>query len=112
MDYLDYLNDIIESICLAIEFTKNLNYDVFVQDNKTIFAVIRCLEVIGEASKKIAPEVKNQFPDVPWKRMTGMRDILIHDYFGVDLEKIWLTIKNDLPDLCEKLRIIKAQDFK
>jgi len=59
VDYTDYVNDILDSIGLAIEFTKNLAYDNFVQDKKTILAVIRCLEVIGEASKKITPEIKN-----------------------------------------------------
>jgi uncharacterized protein with HEPN domain len=111
VDYTDYINDILDSINLAIEFTKNLEYDDFAQDKKTILAVIRCLEVIGEASKKITPEIKNHFQEVPWKRMTGMRDKLIHDYFGVDLEKIWLTVKKDLPPLHEKLRIIKTKDL-
>ena len=112
MDYTDFVNDVLDSIGLAIEFTKNLEYDDFAQDKKTIPAVIRCLEVIGEASKKITPEIKNHFLELPWKRMAGMRDKLIHDYFGVDLEKIWLTVKNDLPPLHEKLRTIKSKDFK
>jgi len=99
MDYIDYLNDILDSINLALDFTKNTSYEDFIQDKKTVLAVIRCLEVVGEASKKIVPEIRNKFQNIPWKRMTGMRDKLIHDYFGVDLEKIWLTIKNDLPEV-------------
>jgi len=107
MDYRDFISDIIESIQDAIEFTKDITFDQFILDKKTIKATIRCLEVLGEASKNIPDEIKDQYQSIPWKRMTGMRDKLIHDYFGVDLEKIWLTIKNDLPSLYKDLQIIK-----
>lgn len=72
---------------------------MFCRDKKTINAVIRSLEIIGEATKKIPQEFRNQYPDIPWKKMTGMRDKLIHDYFGVDLEMIWLVITENLPYL-------------
>ncbi|MEI6156778.1 MAG: DUF86 domain-containing protein [Atribacterota bacterium] len=76
-----------------------INYEMFCRDKKTINAVIRSLEIIGEETKKIPQEFRNQYPDIPWKKMTGMRDKLIHDYFGVDLEMIWLVITEDLPYL-------------
>ncbi|MCX6090687.1 MAG: DUF86 domain-containing protein [Candidatus Atribacteria bacterium] len=76
-----------------------INYEMFCRDKKTINAVIRSLEIIGEATKKIPQEFRNQYPDIPWKKMTGMRDKLIHDYFGVDLEMIWLVITENLPYL-------------
>jgi uncharacterized protein with HEPN domain len=109
MDFRDYITDIIESIEDAIEFTRSIPYDEFIQDKKTIKATIRCLEVIGEASKNIPDEIKDQYQNIPWKRMTGMRDKLIHDYFGVDIEKIWLTIKNDLPSLYNDLIALKTK---
>jgi uncharacterized protein with HEPN domain len=64
-------------------------------DKKTIKAVIRSLEVLGEASKKIPDEVRNRYPRIPWKRMAGMRDKLIHEYFGVDLEIVWNVAKKN-----------------
>lgn len=87
MDYRDFICDIIESIEDAIEFTKNISFEQFKSDKKTIKATIRCLEVLGEASKNIPDDIKDQYQNIPWKRMTGMRDKLIHNYFGVDLEK-------------------------
>jgi uncharacterized protein with HEPN domain len=69
------------------------------QDKKTIKAVIRSLEVLGEASKKIPESIKARYPYVPWKRMAGMRDKLIHEYFGVDLEIVWNVVKNELPPI-------------
>ena len=88
-DYTDYLNDILDSIKEAIEFTGDMTFDEFSTDKKTINAVIRSLEVLGEASRKIPDDIKSQSAEVPWKRMAGMRNKLIHEYFGVDLEIVW-----------------------
>lgn len=66
-------------------------------------AVIRELEIIGEAAKNVSVETKSKHPDIPWKQMSGLRDKLIHDYFGVDLDAVWETVKRDLPVLKEKL---------
>lgn len=76
-----------------------LDFESFAKDDKTIFAVIRALEIIGEASRKIPKAVRSRYPDVPWKDMAGMRDKLIHDYFGVDLRVVWKTVQKDLPPL-------------
>ncbi len=65
--------------------------------------VIREFEIIGEASKKISKDIKNKYSDVPWRKMAGMRDKLIHEYFGVDLDAVWETIQNDLPVLIERI---------
>lgn len=95
----DYLNDILEAIANIREFTKGLSCSEFTADKKTNLAVIRCLEVIGEATKKIPADLRNQQPGLPWSEIAGMRDKLIHDYFGVDLEIVWATVIDDLVPL-------------
>lgn len=73
-----------------------MTFEAFCADRKTIKACIRSLEVIGEAAKKVPPDIRQQKPDFPWQAIAGMRDKLIHEYFGVDLEIIWQTIQGDL----------------
>ncbi len=95
--YRDYLEDILTHADLAGTFVSNMDVSDFKADEKTYFAVIRCLEVIGEASKRIPDEVRMRYATVPWRAMTGMRDKLSHDYFGVDLDVVWHTVKTELP---------------
>ncbi len=91
--------DIRDSINDIRSFVLNMNYEDFEADRKTVNAVIRSLEIIGEAAKKIPTEVRVQYPQIPWNEIAGMRDKLIHEYFGVDLEIVWETIQSDLTDL-------------
>ncbi|WP_297535189.1 DUF86 domain-containing protein [Thermococcus sp.] len=97
----DYLNDIVEAIILIEEFTEGMSFEEFQRDKKTQFAVIRALEVIGEASKAIPSGFKELHPEVPWREIARMRDKLIHAYFGVDLRVVWRTIEEDIPRLRE-----------
>jgi len=94
-----YIDDILEALQKIEKYTEELNFDAFSQDNKTIDAAIRNFEIIGEATKKIPEEIKKKYPQVPWKTMAGMRDKLIHEYFGVNLKVLWRTIKEDLSSL-------------
>jgi uncharacterized protein with HEPN domain len=78
----DYLNDIITAIADIEEFTRGMSYKAFSEDKKTVNAVIRSLEVLGEATKHIPKSFRQKHPDIPWSKMTGIRDVLIHDYMG------------------------------
>ncbi len=98
-EYEDYLGDLLDAIEKIKNFIKGLEFEGFKRDDKTKFAVIRGLEIIGEATKHISEAVRIKYPDVPWKEMAGMRDILAHDYFGVEEETVWLTAKEKIPQL-------------
>ena len=87
----DYLNDILEMVENIWNFTKNMSYEDSERDKKTLYAVIRCLEVLGEAVKKIPKHIKEEYPEIPWQEIAGIRDKLIHEYFGVDIEIVWDT---------------------
>ncbi|MCX5842570.1 MAG: DUF86 domain-containing protein [Deltaproteobacteria bacterium] len=95
----DYLDDIVTAIADAEEFTRGMSYEIFAADKKTVNAVIRCLEVLGEAAKHIPISFRKKHPDLPWSKMAGMRDVLIHDYMGVDLKTIWKVSRDRLPEL-------------
>jgi len=98
-DYKDYVIDILQSIETIEKFIKGLSFQNFREDEKTIFAVVRALEVIGEAVKKIPPDIKKKYKQVPWKKMAGMRDKLIHEYFGLNTKVVWRTVKDELPQV-------------
>ena len=89
----DYFLDILNSIKDIETFVEGMEFEDFLQDKKTINAVIRSLEILGAATKKIPTDIRREYPDVPWKYMAGMRDKLIHEYHGVDLEMVWEVIK-------------------
>jgi len=89
----DYLEDIIEAMENAMDFIRGMSYEEFVKDTKTVYAVIRAIEIIGEAVKNIPEDVRSKYPEIPWRAMAGMRDKVIHAYFGVKLERVWEVIK-------------------
>lgn len=98
-DYRDYLQDVLTSIDETTAFAGGMSFEAFKQDRKTVNAVIRSLEVLGEAAKRIPDDLRALAPTVPWKRMAGMRDKLIHEYFGVDLSIVWAVVRDELPPL-------------
>lgn len=106
----DFLGDISEAINLISLYTKGLTYQKFLEDRKVQDAVVRNLEVIGEASKNIAAAFKAKYPDVPWKKVAGLRDKLIHFYFGIDYKIVWSIVKKELPKLSKQVKEILKQE--
>ena len=95
----DSLQDILDAIAAVERFTTNVNFDEFAQNEEKIFAVEKAIEIMGEAVKNVPDSLKNSYPKVPWKNIAGMRDKLAHQYWQIDVEVIWKTVKNDLPIL-------------
>lgn len=98
-DYKVFLEDVLEAIANIAEFVGPMSRGEFDADKKTLHAVVRNLEVIGEAIKSVPGEVRVQHPQVPWQRIAGLRDILIHHYFEIDIDIVWDIIQNKLPEL-------------
>ncbi len=108
-EHYDFIKDIHDSILDIADFTANLTYEEFIGDKKTVNAVIRSLEIIGEASKKIPPTIREKNTDIPWRLMAKMRDKLIHHYHGVDLDIIWVVVTEDLHPLEEAIKKLLAE---
>lgn len=87
-----------------------MTYDEFALDEKTNFAVVRALEIVGEATKQIPAELKGRYPHLPWRDMAGMRDKLVHNYFGVNLEVVWETATQEAPALEAEIRTLITQE--
>jgi len=102
-DFKLYLKDIIECVNSIEEFIGDLDLDEFIEDDKTNSAVVRKVEVIGEASKNIPLEIKKRYPNIDWSDMAKTRDKIIHLYFGVDFKIVWNVVKEKLPQLREDI---------
>lgn len=98
-EYEDYIQDISDAINAIEQFTRGMTKNEFLEDLKTVYAVRKAIEIIGEATKRVPKAFKDKHPDIPWRKMTGMRDRLIHEYFGVKLNVLWETIQIDIPQL-------------
>ena len=104
-----YLDDILEAIDKIERYTEGLNFEQFRKDDKTGDAVVRNFSVIGEAVKNIPPGVRKKYPDIPWKIIAGMRDKLVHEYFGIRYDVVWETIELRLPSLRVAIKKILDQ---
>jgi len=100
-DEIMYLQDIIDSCNKVLRFTKGLSLPDLIQDEKTYDAVVRNLEIIGEAAKHISENLRTQLPNIEWRKIAGMRDMLAHDYFGIDNDILWDVVQNKIPELME-----------
>ncbi len=94
-----YVKDIFESIEAIEEYVQPTTEEQFYKTRQVQDAVLRRLEIIGEAVKNLDEDFRNRYPEIPWKRIAGLRDVLIHEYFGVSLKRVWMVIKIDLKDL-------------
>lgn len=101
-----YLEDILEAVARIQRYTQELPRDAFANDERTVDAVVRNLEVIGEAVKQLPAEVRSRAPAIEWQRIAGLRDILIHQHFGIDIEIVWDVVQTKLPDLGAAVRAI------
>ncbi len=102
------IEDILEAIQKTQRYKSGLSFEEFCSDEQVVDAVVRNLEVIGEAARHIPPEIELRHPDVPWGEMRGMRNVLVHEYFGVNLAILWHTVEQDLPPVIENLEKILA----
>jgi len=101
-----FFKHILDSIATIEEYIKGVSEDKFYSNRQIIDAVVRNIEIIGEATKNLPKNLKANTPHIPWGKMAGMRNNLIHEYFGVDKQEIWKTIKEDLPDLKKEIEIL------
>ena len=100
---LFFLENIKLSVEKILDYTFGMNFDMFINDSKTIDAVERNFEIIGESVKKLSEELRLKYSNVPFKQIAGMRDKLIHDYFGTDYKIVWATIQNRLPEFKQQV---------
>jgi uncharacterized protein with HEPN domain len=105
----EYLADAVEAVQRIIAYTGGLTYEEFLADRKTQDAVLRNLQVMGEAVKRLSAPVKQARPHLPWKQMAGMRDKVVHDYFGINLDIVWALAKEELPALLPSLTAIQPE---
>ena len=100
------IEDIIDSGIKILEYTNNLSFDDFIDDDKTVDAVIRNFEIIGEAANRLPQDLKDQYPDIDWNRIRGFRNRIVHDYFGIDYSIVWEIKTSFLPEIISKLKSV------
>ncbi len=103
-----YLKDICENMGKALRYVEGMTFEAFSLDDRTQYAVARCLEIVGEAAKNIPEPLRAKYPDVPWRKMAGMRDKIAHDYFNIQLKVLWRVVQEDFPGLLEKVEQVQG----
>ena len=103
-EYEDYLQDMLENAEKALSFVQGMDYDGFCTDDKAVYAVIRALEIIGEAARQIPENIRQANPEIQWREIAAMRNKLTHEYFGVNTKVIWRTVHEDLPVIIPLLK--------
>ncbi len=106
-----YIDDVLECIDKVEEYTDGVGEEDFYKNTQIQDAVIRRLEIVGEVIKNIPVDFREQYPDIPWKKIAGMRDVLIHGYAGVSLLRVWRVVTDDLPDLKDRFQEIKGESW-
>ena len=107
-DYSLFIDDILEAIEKVERYITGRTYEDFSGNEMAVDAVIRNFEVIGEAAKNIPEEIKKKYPDVEWKEMIGFRNVLIHEYSGIEIESVWDTLRKNIPELKKHILDMKA----
>ena len=102
-EFLDFVEDILDGMNKAEELLEGVIYSQFENDFRINFAVVRALEIIGEAAKRLPEDLRQRYPDIPWKGIAGMRDRIIHGYDNVDLQIVWDVVKRDIPQIKPKI---------
>ena len=105
-EFLDYIEDIIDAMDKAQTVLDGVSYKVFSEDFRINFVVVRALEIVGEATKRLPMSLRDEYPDVPWREMAGMRDRIIHGYDVVDLRIVWNTVKDRIPVVRKQIQQI------
>ncbi|HMJ46751.1 MAG TPA: DUF86 domain-containing protein [Ferruginibacter sp.] len=100
------IEDIIDSGIKILEYTNTLSFEDFMNDEKTVDAVIRNFEIIGEAANRLPQDLKDQYPDIDWNRIRGFRNRIVHDYFGIDYSIVWEIKTSFLPEIISKLKSV------
>ncbi|MEC4806409.1 MAG: DUF86 domain-containing protein [Jaaginema sp. PMC 1079.18] len=104
---LEVLQDILDAIADIETFTAEVDFAAFQQNREKVLAVVKAIEILGEAVKKIPEDTRSRYPQIPWQAIAGMRGVLVHEYWGIDLKVVWATVQEGIPPL--KIVILEIQ---